>query len=421
MRVQKSFWLIGLCIMLLGLLLIPLPVFAGTLLGSSFPIAQDSLEEVHPAIAYNTQRGEYLVVWHNERAVYPDIQAQRLNMNGAPIGGPFYIDAGTDAERRYPDVAYNPSADQYLVVWEGVDSSLPYNTISACRVSGTGAVLDDPEIILSGPSNLYTPTRPAVAYASTADRYLVVWAEDSHVGLPLQDAIYGQVMKDDGTTDGLAFKISEGTETRKNPDLAYNRHANRYLVVWEQDNGIWDIMGRQVHGGGGVWGASDTNYAYYTIDSKKPAVAAIPTSPTTIKFLLVWEVSYTASDHDICGRKVNEDGTIAGDANPSILWGVDETDPAIAANEQAQSYFVVWHARMGIMDNPIKGKLFNSQGVKQGGVLTFSGVAAAFPAVSSGDLGDFLTSWQDQPISITHDNIYGQLYGNRQFLPIETK
>ncbi len=282
-------------------------------------------------------------------------------------------------------------------------------------------MLDASDIILSGPSNLYTPTRPAVDYASTADRYLVVWAEDSHVGTPLQDAIYGQVMKDDGTTDGLAFKISEGTETRKNPDLAYNRHANRYLVVWEQDNGVWDIMGRQVHGGGGVFGASDTNYAFYSVDSKNPAVAAIPTSPTTMKFLLVWEVSYTASDHDIYGEKVNEDGTLGGDANVSLLGSVNETNPAIAADEETQTYFVVWHAGQGIMDNPIKAQMFNSQGVKQGGVLTLSGVAAAFPAVSGGHPGDFLTAWQDQPISITHDNIYGQLYGIRQFLPMTNK
>ncbi len=113
----------GVCIVLVGLLPTPLLVYAGSLLGSSFPIAEDTLNEVHPAIAYNTQRGEYLVVWHNERAVYPDIQAQRLDMNGAPIGGPFYIAGGTDAQRRYPDVAYDSSADQYLVVWEGVDSS----------------------------------------------------------------------------------------------------------------------------------------------------------------------------------------------------------------------------------------------------------------------------------------------------------
>ena len=38
------------------------------------------------------------------------------------------------------------------------------------------------------------------------------------------------------------------------PDLAYNRHANRYLVVWQQESGsLWDIYGQQVHGGGGLF------------------------------------------------------------------------------------------------------------------------------------------------------------------------
>jgi len=78
--------------------------------------------EVHyqlkPSIAYNPDRQEYLVVWYNERPVYPDIKAQRVGVDGQLVGGPCYIAGGEGAKRRYPDVVYNPTHQEYLVVWE---------------------------------------------------------------------------------------------------------------------------------------------------------------------------------------------------------------------------------------------------------------------------------------------------------------
>jgi uncharacterized protein YlbG (UPF0298 family) len=124
-------------------------------------------------MAYNSQRQQYLVVWYNDRAGCDDIRAQRVFKNGTLAGGPFYISAGCTADRRYPDVTYNSKHDQYLVVWEHYDAAEGYS-IKGRRVSGAGQVLDTTDITIRGWSNLYTPVKPAVAYAYTSDRYLVV-------------------------------------------------------------------------------------------------------------------------------------------------------------------------------------------------------------------------------------------------------
>jgi hypothetical protein len=166
-----------------------------------------------------------------------------------------------------------------------------------------------------------------------------------------------------------------------------------------------------------VFGASDVNYAFYTQDSRNPAVACIPTSPTNAKCAVVWELLYGAGDHEIYGQMINEDGTHAGAFTPSNTT-FDETSAAIAANEDAQEYLVVWHSSEGIMDNPIKGVIYNSLGQVKTNILTISGVAADYPAVSPGLTGDFLAVWQDQPISLTHEELYGQLFGSRQFVPL---
>ena len=94
----------------------------GAPIGQQFVISGDPEQEVYPSVAYNSQRQEYLVVWSNDRPGNDDIRAQRLSKNGALIGGSFYISAGSGADRRYPDVAYNTQQDQYLVV--SVDENL---------------------------------------------------------------------------------------------------------------------------------------------------------------------------------------------------------------------------------------------------------------------------------------------------------
>ena len=55
---------------------------AGSPLYDWFRIGTDAASPVYdqlkPSTAYNPDRREYLVVWHNERPVYPDIQAGNI-------------------------------------------------------------------------------------------------------------------------------------------------------------------------------------------------------------------------------------------------------------------------------------------------------------------------------------------------------
>lgn len=404
----------GLTVVVLG---VPLTASAGTPVYGPIVISADSEREVYPSVAYNSQRQEYLVVWHNDRARCDDIRAQRLRKDGVLLGPAFYISAGCPADRHYPDVTYDIAHDQYLVAWEQYDASNGYS-IQARRVSGTGQVLDTTDIAVRGPGyNLYTPVRPAVAYAYTSDRYLVVWAETWHP-TPITYQILGQVITDGGALEGSSFTISQGSDSREEPDVAYNRHANRYLVVWQQKAGVlWDIHGQQVHGGGGLY-QGDITIAYYTKASTAPAVAAIPTTPTSAKFLVVWELLDAPNDHDIYGRLVAEDGTASTDFWISWAGGVDETSPAVAGSEDNLQYLVVWRHPQGVVDKPIKGQAISYGGTLQGQTATFSGPAADHPAVAAGPLGDLLVAWQDQPVSATNEHLYGRLWGNRTYLPL---
>jgi len=334
------------------ILSLPLKADAGSPIDGSLVISADSEQEVQPSIAYNSQRQEYLVVWYNDRAGCDDVRARRVSRTGDLLGSPFYVSAGCPADRRYPDVAYNSAHDQYLVVWEQHEAASG-NSIKARRVSGTGQVLDTTDIpIRSAGYNTYTPVKPAVSYASTSDRYLVVWAETWHP-LPIIHDVFGQVVTQSGALEGSRFTISEGTgnDVRDEPDVAYNRHANRYIVVWQQKAGsLWDIHGQQVHGGGGLY-QGDITIAYYTISSTAPAVAAIPTTPSNYKFLVVWEANLP-THRDIYGRVIEEGGTLAP-TELLIAWtGVDQSAPAVAGNESGDRYLVTWRQSQGVVDVP---------------------------------------------------------------------
>jgi hypothetical protein len=418
----KALW--SLRVLVLGslavLLGIPSTTIAGNPVGGSLVISEAAEQEVSPTLAYNSLRQEYLAVWYNDRAGCDDIRAQRVSKNGALAGGPFYISAGCPADRNYPDVVYNSTHDQYLIVWEQYEAANGYS-IQARRVSGTGQVLDTTDIVVRSPGyNTYTPVKPAVSYASTSDSYLVVWAETWHP-TPITYEIIGQVMTETGALDGGQFTISQFSESLEEPDVAYNRHADRYLVVWQQWDGTasWDIYGQLVTGAGSIPPAFlPIQVAWYIEDCTSAAVAAIPTTPDSDKYLVVWEGEVDPGNRNIYGKVVEEDGTPGTLFPIATAVSVDESSPAIAGTESNLQYFVTWRHPQGLVDKPIKGQAVSYGGVLLGQVAEFSGVAADHPAVAAGPTGDFLVAWQDQPVAATNTNIYGQLWGNWIYMPL---
>jgi len=217
------------------------------------------------AVAYNSSADEYLVVWMGDDGSGAqlddefEIYGQRIDaLTGAEVGAnDFRIsDMGPDGdanfEGRIPAVAYNPNANEYLVVWVGGEIS-PESAFGDFEVYGqridalTGAEvgLNDFRISGMGPNgnaDHLTAFFAAVAYNADADEYLVVWMGDDGSGAPAfgDPEIYGQRL--DGSTGAEVgandFRISDmGPDGDSDffalsPALAYNANADEYLIVW---------------------------------------------------------------------------------------------------------------------------------------------------------------------------------------------
>jgi hypothetical protein len=153
-----------------------------------------------------------------------------------PVGPDFRISqVGSDGEEGRDadsaDVAYNPAANEYLVVWEanGLPESGEFE-IFGQRVSAGGAELGgDFRISETGIDG--DPARdalnPAVAYKPAANEYLVVWQGDPVTKDEVE--IYGQRLSATGAKQGTSFRISnvgpDGDVSREgqNPAVASAR------------------------------------------------------------------------------------------------------------------------------------------------------------------------------------------------------
>lgn len=397
---------------------------SGSPLGYNFAIHNDSgLTEVNPAVAYNSQRQEYLAVWYNDRPGNDDVRAQRISKNGALVGGSFYISAGVGAERHHPDVAYNSQDDEYLVVWESCGTGYDCG-IHARLVSGVGQVLAVTDtVIATGTLGTENDLNPAVSYASTSNKYLVVWEQETQTTYSRD--IRGRVVSASGTSEGSSFIISwdaAGGYPRSQPDLAYNRSRNEYLVVWQQwASSEYDVYGRRVTGNGYLLNPESIPIINSMGDETAPSVAAIPTIPDAGEYLVAWEQDL-GGDKDIRTRHVAGDGT-TGTIVTVASTLMDESNPAVTGNESNGQYLVAW-TRV-VTTTPSAVMHIYGQAVSIGGGLlgleTYIGEwQADHAAAASGPLGDFVIVFDDVPLGGDR-GIYGQLWGNQVYLPLVVK
>lgn len=407
------------------ILLIAGSVVAGGPIGGNFPISNLSEDQVEPAVADNTQRQEYLVVWRNDWPGNDDIYGQRVSKAGQLVGPWFAIAFGAGAERRWPDVAYNSRQNEYLVVWEHDDGTWP--NIRGRRVSATGELQGSEITIGTGPA-LAVRTTPAVDYAYTEDQYLVGW--ERHVSGSVSNDVEGQVLSSSGAFEGSNFLIAEGTwsASHERPDLAYNRSRNEFLVAWERWNGSQhDVYGRRVKlaGGPAPLGASFaiTDWANEETD---PAVAAIPRPSGVGQYLVVFSADLCGVG-TIQGQRVTGEGNLEGSrfnvAGSTSCQGSipDLSRPAIAGDEGAEQYLVAWTQTSALIANAFVGaQVISIGGAPVGQETELGGNVADHVAVAGGGAGDYLVAFDDQPPFTNGRDIYGQLWGSVTETPTPT-
>jgi hypothetical protein len=274
-----------------------------------------------------------------------------------------------------------------------------------------------------------------VAYAYTADKYLVVWQYNAvYLG---ETDIVGHIVSSDGnpSTPGGDFTISHDTgwEPRWEPDVAYNRHANGFLVVWRQyrldstisPGSVWDIWSCLVDGDGPPPVFNPQPITCDFRDNTTPSVAAIPTAPTVYKFLVVWTRQERYGLSEIYAKLVAEDGTPLGSYILVDGSSAHNDGAAVAGTENGLQYLVTYsHGTVSDFSSFIlRGRGLSYDGQPLFDPVPFTAPSAGISAVAAGPAGDFLVAWVRQPGASAATDLYGQLWGHRaySFLPLILK
>lgn len=298
----------------------------GTLVGGELALSESPftvafIPSFAPSVAWDGTHNQYLVVWSGFTGICCEIDyelfARRISAAGAGIGAAGQISSmvgppESPNEAHYDAfdsaVVYNPTADEFLVVWSGDDGRNGLINeefeIRGQRIdAATGAQVGADDFRISdagGTGNAFSGAYlPAVAYNSVAQEYLVTWGgEDLDAGTADGEfEIYGQRL-DGATAAELGtndFRISTigppGNTDWFGIDSAvdFDPVHEEYLVAFsatEHAESIgfraFDIFAQRLDGSGSEIGVNDfrisdvgeTGDSAYDADSPKVAYSA---------------------------------------------------------------------------------------------------------------------------------------------------
>ncbi len=341
---------------------------SGALIGSNFLISTASRGQYNPTVIYNSASNEYLVVWVDRRNGIEnyDIYGQRMSDSGALIGSNFPICTATGSQYN-PTLAYDSASGEYLVVWDDYRSG-PENDIYGQRVSSSGVLAGINFPISTAPDN---QRFPKVAYDSLDNSYLIVW-EDFRTGL-VNIEIYGQRVSISGALVGSEIPISTSSESQTRPAIAYDSANNEYLVVWYdyRSGNEYDIYGQRVSSGGVLAGinfpistASGTQYG--------PAVGY---NSTNDEYLVVWGDGRNGGGLDSYGQRVSSGGVLVGSEIPISTAPNYQENQAVIYNSASGEYLVVWEDGRNFNDFDIYGQMMLGNGSLVGSNFLIAGTA----------------------------------------------
>ena len=381
--------------------------------------------EYRPQIAYNSIHDEYLVVWEylspgDQHSVF----ATRVSANGRLLGT-FNV-APNPYDRGFPDVAYDPIHDRYLVVfsydsrgdgsdWDINGRFIPWN--------GPDPELSEFGICIWSSNQLY----PSVAFASSSQEFLVTWtnAPDS---LPTYISAR-RVFSAGGFPAGDGFTVSSGTASRAFSDVAYNLARDEYLVTWSvvKSSSNLDIAGMRLDAsgqflaGGDPYQIGEFTIAGWPACEELPAVTACHDSD---QYMVAWQSDQDTGgvDYAIYAR------FLSGEAVPGTVHLISDTTlpqiyPDIACDAFGKQYLLTWSNHYLDGESGIWARFAYPNGTLD---PEFEVVGPKYheSRVNGAVMGgrrNFLTAWEHVKDGGASLDIHGRLIGYFLYLPLVIK
>ena len=220
----------------------------GSWMGDEFAIGRSDKSglQAEPAVAYNPQADEYIVVYENRWGGTRDIPRGRRGPRDGAVLSWANIATGAGQLRHHPDVAYSPGNNYYLITyWYQLSSTTdPGDVLGKVTSSDMGYISAEIDICVDANTQAF----PTVAGSS--DEFLVAW-EDSPNATTTE--IYARRIASDGTPLGPSggFWITGIPDQDNGSPVVASGSASGYLITWYRHVGSsnWDVFARLVQMG----------------------------------------------------------------------------------------------------------------------------------------------------------------------------
>lgn len=383
----------------------------GALSWHDFNISAPLGSQENPDVAYNAVDDNFLVVWQDSRENEWDIYAQVVLTTGIPLGDNL-VARNESHSLVEPAVAHSTVSNTYMLVWTDEDEG----DIEAQRLTAAGA--------LTGPAlnvEVITSTQAAIAYNPAANQYLVVYALQVS---PLLNDIYGRLVGADGTFAGAAFAVSNDASNQSNPAVAYDATSGEYLVAWYDDRDLagtgWNIYGQRVAANGTLSGGV-ISVATAAGDQYDPVVAW---SETADEYLVAWRDGrdFATTGYDIYAQRIGAGGALAGGNFVVVNAAGNQTAPHVNHVASLARYNVLWSDDRNAGSWDIYVQSINDDGTLYGrevAYFVFSGEQRRPAGDFSEETNRGLVTWQDGRNGETY-KIYGRIKEIRYtiYLPV---
>jgi hypothetical protein len=336
------------------------------ILGVWHTYRSDNVDNLASAVAYNSVRNEYLVVWEDHYASEIAIYAQRADADGNLLGSAIQVAHYGTYTSCQPAVAYSPLHDKYLVVYaqDTKPSGVPdidYNII-AQPINGDGTKTET-GFLIGG--NTDRQRHPTVAYNGSYDEFLVTW-DDEEGGVGGWHDIWAQRINayDWSAEPGPVCIAAAGDNRhRYQPDVAYNAARNEYLIAYTRYDSDGDIFGKVVNADlAGTLLIAEFALIYNNSLQGDVAVAA-----GIDEYLAVWQDGPDASYRTIYARRVSGDGTTP---SPAFLIA-EHTNEVCGGPDVAYSrgygYLLTWYYEGSTSTDAYGGYVMPGQNTLAGG------------------------------------------------------
>ncbi|MEM6936084.1 MAG: hypothetical protein AAF552_06480 [Pseudomonadota bacterium] len=233
-------------------------------------------------LAYDPNRNGYVVVYSAQDSEFGsssvDIYGRLIGANGQPVGPAFVVDDNATGDFR-PDIAFNSQDGEFLVVWTRVVDGVFNRTIQARRFDAVdGAPIGE---VFRVDSIDGFKTNPTVVYNNVDNEYLVAWANNT-------EAPRFRILSADGTpqiTPERAY-ATPGFFTARS-EIVFNPDLGEYLIVFGHSDpaeGVvqesYEMFGRRIDSAGNALGAGKFRISFSAfVDSFTRAGANVDCQP----------------------------------------------------------------------------------------------------------------------------------------------